>query len=117
MFILQIEIYFILTCLIQLTFHCNIPNFVANCKQYSPANFVYFYIKVIPLCGNVQNLQDYIFSCLEHFATKLHNFTKPRTEKMLFATLLTNFPNSKVYLIGNKSIKTDMKTIIKILFR
>ena len=37
------------------------------------------------------------------FATKLHDFTKL---KVLFSTVLINFPNSKVCLIGEWSINT-----------
>ena len=38
---------------------------------------------------------------LQYFATKLHNCTKIR---ILFPAVLINFPNSKVCLIGERSI-------------
>ena len=65
--------------------------------------------KNISKCGNafprviyksIQNSQtshDCIFHILLYFTTKLHNFTK---FMMLFPAVLTNFPNSKVCLIG-----------------
>ena len=40
---------------------------------------------------------DYIFYISLCFATKLLNFTKLR---VIVATVLTNFPNSKVCLVG-----------------
>ena len=40
---------------------------------------------------------DYICHILRYFSTKLHNFTKFR---MLFPAVLMNFPNSKVFIIG-----------------
>ena len=46
---------------------------------------------------NSQTSHDCICHILRYFSTKLHNFTKFR---MLFPAVLMNFPNSKVFIIG-----------------
>ena len=50
------------------------------------------------------------FHSLQYFATKLHNFTHFR---MPFLAVLINFPNSKVYLIGNGFIHTLVTTPVR----
>ena len=50
---------------------------------------------------NSQTSQDYIFHILQYFVTKHQNFANLR---MLFPTVLMNFSNSKVSLVGEWSI-------------
>ena len=57
--------------------------------------------RVIQQYTNSQASWDSILLILLYFATKLYNFTKLR---VLFPTVLINFPNSKVCLIGKWSI-------------
>ena len=53
---------------------------------------------------NSQTLHYYIFDILQYLTTKLHNFTKFRK---LFLIVLKLFPNLKVCLIGEWSIKAQ----------
>ena len=54
---------------------------------------------------NSQSSQDHIFHSLQHFETKLHQFTKLR---MFFPAVRINSPKSKVCLIGNESINRPL---------
>ena len=56
---------------------------------------------VIQRYANSKTLQDYIFHILQYFATKLDSCTK---FGMLFPAMLIYFANSKVWLIGERSI-------------
>ena len=55
---------------------------------------------------NSQTSHDCIFHILRYFSTKIHHFTK---FMMLFPSVLINFPNSEVCLIGEWSIATAVR--------
>ena len=54
---------------------------------------------------NSQTLRGHIFHILQYFATKLDNCVKFR---MFFPAVLIDFPNSKVCLIGERSIVVEV---------
>ncbi len=79
--------------------------------------FLYYSRKSVSTFRNVVTLFRAYYKSIQnsqtshdtYFSTKLHNFTKFR---MLFPAVLMNFPNSKVFLIGEWSISRLKQLLI-----